>query len=129
MGSVTCEDNPTLNGHKLLLLQTTPLELEYYEQLRKKYSGLEVVSYTLKSFTDTDFSPSLYDNVTILTTFMVLPTPEQAPKLQYVQLMSAGANHIHGHPIYRDTDIAVCTANGVHPSELPHPNTVNDANI
>jgi hypothetical protein len=54
-------------------------------------------------------------HVTYGMTYNVLPTRELAPKLQYMQLCSAGANHIHRLPLYEETDIAFCTANGVHP--------------
>lgn len=61
-----------------------------------------------------------WKDVTILLTFTYLPQPKDAPKLQYVQLISAGANHILDHPLFRDgrgdgkEEVQFCTANGVH---------------
>lgn len=62
-----------------------------------------------------------WKDVTILLTFTYLPQPKDAPTLQYVQLISAGANHVLGHPLFRDgrgdgeeEEVVFCTANGVH---------------
>lgn len=107
--------NPDLKGHKLVLVRHQPAPLEWLEKIRKKYPGLEVAYHQVKSFTDADVPASIWENVTAICSYNVFPTREQAPKLQYVQLSSAGANHLHGNPLYEETDIAFCTANGVHP--------------
>lgn len=107
--------NPGLHGHKLVLVRFEAPPVEYIERTKKQYPGLEVVYHELKDRTDTYVPDSVWENATILLTFNVFPTPEQAPKLQYVQLSSAGANHVHGTPLYEKADVAFCTANGVHP--------------
>lgn len=52
--------------------------------------------------------------VTILVTGSSLPKKESVPKLKYVQLSSAGANHVLENPLFKGTDVKLCTANGVH---------------
>ncbi|MBE3561087.1 MAG: D-2-hydroxyacid dehydrogenase [Ktedonobacteraceae bacterium] len=49
----------------------------------------------------------------ILYTTMILPTPEQAPALRWIQLFSAGADHLLTRPIYQ-SDVTITTASGVH---------------
>lgn len=49
----------------------------------------------------------------VLYTWSVLPTPEQAPNLRWVQLHSAGIDHFEGHPLL-DCDLSFTTASGIH---------------
>ena len=48
--------------------------------------------------------------------FRKFPTPEQVPNLQFVQLFSAGSNHMHSHPLWasRLDDVKWSSASGVH---------------
>ncbi|KAL3426335.1 2-hydroxyacid dehydrogenase [Phlyctema vagabunda] len=110
--------NPDLKGHKLLITQPRPFPTKFIKHIQEKYPGLEVQYHQLKDWNDTDFPTSYYDNVTALCTSVVFPTREQAPKLQLVQLSSAGANHLHDNALYEKTDISFCTANGVHPPQI-----------
>lgn len=115
MGSIASATNPTLKGHKLLLTQTYPLPQQWLNKIKETYPQLEVVYQHLKSLWDHDFDLEIYKDVTCLCTYLVMPTRQQAPKLQYIQLSSAGANHIIGTPLYEDSTITVCTSNGIHP--------------
>lgn len=63
----------------------------------------------------TDISPGTWRDVTALFTWKLLPPKELVPSLQYVQLLSAGCNHVMGTSLFAETDVAFCTANGVHP--------------
>src|SRR5271170_6475160 len=44
------------------------------------------------------------------------PSPEQAPNLQFVQLFSAGSNHLQTHPLWnwKLDEVKWCSASGVH---------------
>lgn len=102
--------NWSLKGHKLLILAAwTPPE-DTLARLREAHSGLEIVHYNAKD----DITDEEWSSVTILLTQRGLPTKEAAPKLEYIQLSSAGAEHIVKDPLFVDTDITFCTANGVH---------------
>lgn len=120
--------NPTLKGHKLLILLgiTGPpkillgatFEHEWIAELNKLFVDLEIItvrgtSWNTPAFKD-QFPDEKWENVTILVTGSALPDLKIAPKLQYVQLQSAGANHVLNNPLVKDTDIAICTASGVH---------------
>lgn len=54
----------------------------------------------------------------ILFTGGVLPKPEQAPNLRWIQLYSAGVNHVINEPIVQADGIEVTTASGVHPTPM-----------
>ncbi|KAI0015440.1 D-isomer specific 2-hydroxyacid dehydrogenase [Xylariomycetidae sp. FL0641] len=114
--------NKDLNGHKLLLITSSDPPPGYLEHLHEKYPGLQVVrsrhSGWEKSAALSDVSDEDWATVTILLTGMTLPTPDQAPKLQLVQLQSAGADYVLDNPLFKDTDIAFCTANGIHGPQI-----------
>jgi lactate dehydrogenase-like 2-hydroxyacid dehydrogenase len=47
--------------------------------------------------------------------------PEEAkaaPNLKFIQFFSAGTNHVAQHPIYTDSKIPLCSANGVHGPQI-----------
>jgi hypothetical protein len=109
--------NKTLKGHKLLLLSPWPADTQFIAKLRAEFPDLECVVHQLgwaQRAPSADFPDEDWRDVTILLTGSALPAPEKAPKLQYVQLVSAGANHILKNPLFTDTNVAFCTANGVH---------------
>ncbi|KAJ0349771.1 hypothetical protein COL154_005850 [Colletotrichum chrysophilum] len=109
--------NPTLKDQKLLILSQFKPDDDFYAKLHSQFPDLKVVYHELgfpEKKPGSTFNESEWKDVTILLTGSALPDPEQAPKLQYVQLQSAGANHILKHPLFTDTDAVFATANGVH---------------
>lgn len=50
----------------------------------------------------------------LLTGSLMPPSPDSVPNLKYIQLRSAGLNRIVSSPIYKETEIPICSANGVH---------------
>lgn len=102
--------NKALKGHKLLIISPWTPPTDVLTRLREVYSGLEIAHYNAKS----DVPDGDWSSVTILLTQREFPTKEAVPKLEYIQLYSAGAEHIVKDPLFVDTDISFCTANGVH---------------
>lgn len=116
MASLDMAYNSTLKGHKLLIIGPIHPDPSVLDSLRSRFPDLEIVSHT-EHFgrSEPAFPLEQWKDVTVAITFMTLPpTQEDAPSLKYVQLMSAGANHILEVPFFRDTDAMFCTANGVH---------------
>jgi hypothetical protein len=109
--------NRTLKGHKLLVLSPMPVAQHLVDQLKSQFPDLEIVNHTVAwGVRDTSHlvSEEEWKGVTILATGTGLPEKGQAPNLQYVQLFSAGANQVLGLPLFKESDIVFCTANGVH---------------
>ncbi|KAI0103854.1 D-isomer specific 2-hydroxyacid dehydrogenase [Nemania sp. FL0031] len=107
--------NKDLVGHKLLILIESDLPNGYQEHLHAKFPGLQVVHARLNPWKDTTaLVPGVdWATVTVLLTGPRIPTIEEAPKMQLIQLQSAGANYILDKPLFKDTKIPFCTANGV----------------
>jgi hypothetical protein len=114
--STTPASNPTLKNHKLLIVTPLDVPASFLDSIRHQFPDLDVV-HRLSEWGQTTPTPIPDDewkDVTVLMTFGTLPTAEQAPKLQFVQLVSAGANHILDNPLFKDSNVKFCTANGVH---------------
>lgn len=115
---VKMDANKTLKGHKLMIITPWKRPDSFLDKLTAEFPDLQVVYHQVdpaKVFAPQDIVPvEDWKDVTIAMTFSGLPEPEQAPKLQLVQLLSAGANHILDTPLFKDTDVAFCTANGIH---------------
>ncbi|TDZ38003.1 D-2-hydroxyacid dehydrogenase [Colletotrichum trifolii] len=113
--------NKTLKGHKLVILSQWVPSSEYIQRLHSEFPDLKVVYHQLgfpEKKPGTGFDPAEWKDATVLLTGSALPDPDEAPKLRYVQLQSAGANHILKDPLFADTDIAFATANGVHGPQI-----------
>ncbi|OIW34685.1 D-isomer specific 2-hydroxyacid dehydrogenase [Coniochaeta ligniaria NRRL 30616] len=121
--SAATPPNKSLEGHKLLFLTHLAPPEGYFERLHAKFPGLKTEYRETpwpsrtpggEGFTDHDWK-----DVTILLTGNAFPSSREiAPKLQYVQLQSAGANMILKHPLFTDTDVVFATANGVHGPQI-----------
>lgn len=107
--------NPTLKGNQLLIITPVPPAPEWVEGVKKQFPDLDIVHSDKNPWglnvTDEDID---WKDVTVLLTGPLVPTIEQSPKLQLVQLQSAGANYLLDNPLFKDTDVAFSTANGVH---------------
>lgn len=48
-------------------------------------------------------------------TFNGLPKSlDWAPKLKWLHLLSAGSNHVHNNPIWKEKGITITTSSGIH---------------
>ncbi|KAE8141439.1 D-isomer specific 2-hydroxyacid dehydrogenase [Aspergillus pseudotamarii] len=65
-----------------------------------------------------DISQETWNSITILLTWNYVPVKEHVPNLRYVQLHTTGCNHIADTPLFKDSDVSFCTANGVHPPQI-----------
>lgn len=108
--------NKTLKGHKAIIFATKQTPQAQFDAIQKQFPDL-----TIKTFIspwgaplDPDFDEEEWKDTTVFLTATYLPKPEQVPHLLYIQLQSAGANHLIQHPLFTDTKIPFSTANGVH---------------
>lgn len=95
---------------KVKVLSVLKLSDEQLQRLRAVSPHLEVAQVTCK--TPEDMLP-LLGEPEVLYTYHANFSPEQAPRLRWVQLSSAGADHLLDKPIMR-SDIAITTASGIH---------------
>jgi len=65
-----------------------------------------------------DVSPDVMARTEVLYTTGYFPEPEQAPKLRWIQLHTAGLNHVIDHAIVQAEDIMVTSTSGIHASNM-----------
>lgn len=119
MVRVMINSNKTLKGHRLLFLSPTPVPPEYISSLKSQFADLDIVEFqhewAAKEAHSSKIPAEVWEGVTILLTGSTLPKAEKAPVLEYVQLLSAGANHVLDNPFFQEKKgVSLCTANGVH---------------
>lgn len=120
-GSSSRGRNPRLDGHQLLVLTDLARNPEFQpgspwrRRVAEAHPGLRLVVHDQDTWRDRTFPADLdWAGSTMLLSGAVFPEPAQAPRLEYIQLQSAGADPINQKPIFKETDVAVCTTNGVH---------------
>ncbi len=100
------------------MLIGTQFHPEWVFELEHLFPDLEIVKVqgeaARKGLVQDVLSEKEWKDVTVVLTGSFIPHPDQAPDLRYVQLQSAGANHVLSHPVAIETDIDICTASGVH---------------
>lgn len=96
-----------------VMLVTAPLDAHRLEQWQNLSPALSVKHWQYRSMGS--IPDDLWREVEILyTSFSTpLPLPEQVPHLRWVQLYSAGPDHILDHPLFA-TPTLFTTTNGIH---------------
>lgn len=109
---------------QLLLIVPEPEPKEIVDKLRDKFPQIEILFYQVTFTFDLDkiasqLPPNVWDNATLLCTFSAFPKKlSQAPKLEFVQLLSAGSNQIQNNPIYTDSEIPIAVTTGIHGPQI-----------
>ena len=67
-----------------------------------------------------EVAPDAIARTEVLYTTAYYPEPEQAPKLRWIQMNSAGMNHALHHRIMQAEDIMVTSVSGVHATNMAH---------
>src|SRR5205807_8462702 len=100
-------------GRSRVALITVPFEARWLERLQSLSPDLQIELWPARS--GRSVPDKLWQEVEILYTSFAtpLPSPEQAPRLRWVQLYSAGPDHILDHPLF-STPVIFTTASGVH---------------
>lgn len=95
---------------EILVLITVDFHDEMMERVRALSPRLNVVLHRAETLEE--FPTDILEDVEILYTSIVLPDPEDVPKLKWVQSDYAGIDHIAGHSIV-NSEVKVTTLSGV----------------
>jgi phosphoglycerate dehydrogenase-like enzyme len=107
-----------MSGSKDILIVTTELltgQISHLvKDIAKKHPNIHVESLGNKSIDD--LPKETLQATKYLLGFNKFPKPEQVPNLEYVQIFSAGSNHLQDHPLYKwkYNEVKWCSASGVH---------------
>jgi phosphoglycerate dehydrogenase-like enzyme len=97
---------------KSTILCTLPFEKTAQQKIRRQVAPYQVRFISVSNSDDVD--RGLDPSVEILFTGVAPSRLEQAPALKWVQLNSAGINHVMQSPIYLRKDLALTTARGAY---------------
>ncbi|KFY59056.1 hypothetical protein V496_05787 [Pseudogymnoascus sp. VKM F-4515 (FW-2607)] len=112
----------------LLIVWGVPEPKEMVAGLRVKYPNLKItykqatVAFsdpaTIARLSEEEVSEDEWLSATHLATMSYLPparlVPTIAKTLKFIQLTSAGVNHLAAHPIFTSTSIPITTTSGIH---------------
>ena len=98
---------------KRTVLITARMSTEWLARLQQQYPQLHFEHRPYR--TGETIPDALWQNVEILymSYATALPSPEQAPRLRWVQLYSAGADYLFQRPLFQ-TPVTFTSASGVH---------------
>ena len=83
------------------------------EQLSAVSSRIQIDQYPPDDVPDT-----AWRNAEVIYTQSILPQPLQAPRLRWIQLHSAGVEHVLNQDIVRAEDVIVTSASGIHATQI-----------
>lgn len=91
--------------------------------LEKEFDNLQVQHFYSHfdngKITVDDIPDGLPARASFIATLFWLPaSADDIPKTKLIQFFSAGTNHVAQHPIYTDSRIPLCSANGVHGPQI-----------
>jgi phosphoglycerate dehydrogenase-like enzyme len=98
------------------VLITLPFSDELVNQLRGVSPRLKFT--TTKARKNDEVPDEVWSRVEVLYTNNVIPTPEQAPQLRWIQFHWAGIDHVIDAPILNKPDVVATTLSGAAASKL-----------
>ena len=104
-------DSYTSSTSSRLVLTTFRLDERWVKRIQELSPDLHIEQRHKANVND--IPNSIWQDVEVLYTLNTLPSPEQAPKLRWVQLYSAGANQAFESALWQ-TPVIFTTASGVH---------------
>jgi phosphoglycerate dehydrogenase-like enzyme len=93
------------------VLSTMGFSDDLLARIRAVSERIQVTQHTVSRAADVP--AQAFAQAEVLYTFGALPEPEQAPCLRWVQLNSAGANHVLNHPLFA-RDVTFTNNSGLH---------------
>ncbi|MFO7321674.1 MAG: D-2-hydroxyacid dehydrogenase [Chloroflexota bacterium] len=60
----------------------------------------------------------VWEKAEVLYTSSIVPDPAQAPRLRWIQLNSAGVDHLADHPVMKAEDVIITSASGIHAVQI-----------
>jgi phosphoglycerate dehydrogenase-like enzyme len=104
----------------ILLLTTDFKGAQVYKILtsqafKDRFPNIETHSISETGTVDS-IPPAILRQTKYIAGFRNIPLPEQVPNLEFVQLLSAGHNHVHNHPLWNSKldEVKWSSASGVH---------------
>jgi phosphoglycerate dehydrogenase-like enzyme len=103
-------------SEKVEVLITLPFPEELVEQLRKVSPRLNITVH--KARNPEEIPENMWKRTRVLYTNRVIPSPEQAPNLRWIQFHWAGVDHATDEPILREENVIATSLSGAHAPQM-----------
>ncbi len=100
----------------LNVLITVPLDEALLAELRNLTNNIRILNVPAQS--PDDIAPELWASCDVLYTAKILPAPEQAPQLKWIQFHYAGIDHALDAPILQRDGLLVTTLSGANAAQM-----------
>lgn len=97
---------------KVSVLVTVQLEDAHVERLQAVSPRVQMLLHPAHA--PGEIPPDIWDEAEVLLTWDTLPDREMAPQLRWVQVLSAGVNHLLERPLLEAKDVILTTTSGIH---------------
>jgi len=100
---------------KINVLVTMPFPDELIQRLADVSPDLSITRREASAAEDTR---DIIGEMDVLYGWQGFPQPADAPRLRWVQLHSAGIDHLLDHPLYAQTEVMFTTTSGIHTIQM-----------
>lgn len=101
---------------RIPVLVTTEFSDESLDSFRSVSDRVELHYYPVRSLEEVP--DDIWARAEVLYTSSVVPDPEEAPRLRWIQMHSAGVDHLVDHPLARSENVTVTSASGIHATTM-----------
>jgi phosphoglycerate dehydrogenase-like enzyme len=101
---------------RIPVLVTTEFTDELLDSFRAVSERIALHYYPARSVEDVP--ADVWAQAEVLYTSSVVPDPEEAPRLRWIQTHSAGVDHLIDQPIIRSENVTVTSASGIHATTM-----------
>jgi phosphoglycerate dehydrogenase-like enzyme len=106
----------TLMNRKINVLVTVPFPEKLQDTMNAVSSRLSVSMHKARSAND--IPSDVWEQTHVLYSGGILPSPEQAPNLKWVQFHFAGVDRVVNEPILQRKDLLITTLSGTHVPQM-----------
>lgn len=98
------------------ILITLPLPDRLLAQIQQLSENLTIHHYP--NLPAAEIPPEVWAQSEVLFTFQAIPTPEQAPKLRWLQYFLAGADRLQNSPLLDQSNLVITTMSGANAGQV-----------
>lgn len=101
-----------MTDEQIKVLSTIPIAEPWIEKIKQISPRLQVIVSPVEKAEE--IPPETWETCEVLYTYRILPKPEHAPRLRWVQVHRSSLEHILSHPLLECEDIRFTSSSGAH---------------
>jgi hypothetical protein len=111
------------SSEQVLIISVWSIPPTLVAEVQSRHPHCNIMSFKVSSWDDFSTVPTAaWAPATVIMAYnLPWQIPLRSPNLKYVQLVSAASDHMRNHPVYTQSNITICSANGIHGFVPPLP--------